>query len=255
MGATPTHRKNLTEKNAMLKGLIILLYYDRHNLVHNALDSIRHLQYDNYVVYAIDDGSEVALKPIVEMHYADINDKFIHIRIDDSIAQKEKQGGTRIGNYINKAMAEASADFVVILCDDDALVPEYFGHLDKWFTKHSEVVHCYSHIIDFNPLAQRVDVQLPVRSNLNYLGAVSGVGDNKLVISQIAWRPFSLTMERIYFPKNSGHGGRTMMSWFISALYQAFGDFQYTGFRSQFRGCFDGQLSKREEIYEGVECI
>jgi hypothetical protein len=48
----------------MLSFLLILAYYDRPRIVRNALNSIAHLQSENWELVVIDDGSPRPIKPI-----------------------------------------------------------------------------------------------------------------------------------------------------------------------------------------------
>ena len=51
-----------------MKILIILMYYERPNMVRFALDSIAAQDYDNFEVAVIDDGSLNHIEPIVETY-------------------------------------------------------------------------------------------------------------------------------------------------------------------------------------------
>ena len=63
----------------MNKFIIILAYYNRPKLVLHALESIKNLDYDNYEVHFIDDGSTERGEPVVRDFCSEIIDKFIII--------------------------------------------------------------------------------------------------------------------------------------------------------------------------------
>src|SRR5258706_11440151 len=52
--------------NNMLKIQILLMYYDRPNIVKNALNSIKEMNYDNWELVFLDDGSVTSGESIVK---------------------------------------------------------------------------------------------------------------------------------------------------------------------------------------------
>jgi glycosyltransferase involved in cell wall biosynthesis len=135
----------------MNKILIVLAYYNRPKIVLNALESIKNLNYNNFEVCFIDDGSEFKGEPIVREVCSNIIDKFKFKYIDNTIEQKKLQGGSIHGKYMNDAILESDSDIVIILCDDDALFPNYLNDLNNFFNYNPNDVWCYSHVKFFNP--------------------------------------------------------------------------------------------------------
>ena len=77
-----------------IKFLIIIAYYNRPEIVKNALNSIVDLNYDNYEVAFVDDGSEAKGEDIVTAIFPqEILDKTSFYRCDDTAIQKQQQGG------------------------------------------------------------------------------------------------------------------------------------------------------------------
>jgi glycosyltransferase involved in cell wall biosynthesis len=118
------------------KILILLFYYNRPNLVKIALNSIKIHNYNNWEIAFIDDGSEEPGEPIVREILSEHLDKIKFYNTNDSIDIKmlrSKEHGSIFGKYAQQAVEESDADIVMMLCDDDALYPEYFNNLNKYF--------------------------------------------------------------------------------------------------------------------------
>lgn len=151
------------------KFLIILAYYERPNIVLNALDSILEMEYDNYEVHFIDDGSVQRGEPIVREKCASIIDKFTFHYIDNTPEQKNKQGGSIHGKYLNIAIQESDADYVMILCDDDALHPSFFKEFNDFINQEGQSVkpYYYNHTIIYDCLVESWKMGLE-RGNKNH---------------------------------------------------------------------------------------
>lgn len=137
------------------KFLIILAYYERPKIVLNALESILEMDYDNFEVHFIDDGSRQKGEPIVRERCASIIDKFTFHYIDNTPQQKEKQGGSLHGKYLNIAIQQSDADYVMILCDDDAMNPSFFKEFNDFLNKENDKKpYYYNHVIIYNCLSE-----------------------------------------------------------------------------------------------------
>ena len=232
------------------KFLILLPYFNRPNLVHNALGSIRDLQYDNFIVAGIDDGSTIPLSEIVEMHYYDLKDRIKLYRINDTVQSKIDQGGSQVGRYLNRAIAESGADLILVLCDDDTLVPDVLTKANCWFNKdrdHSTLCGFY-HTIDYNPITQRPEMDLPVVGLHNYDVAVNGLCS--LDIGQMVWRIEACKKYGILFnyPQTA-----YLESHFFQRLFDVGGRAKFMGFVGQFKAMFPGMLSHRPDPYHNAE--
>lgn len=152
----------------MHKFLIILLYYDRPNMVKNALNSIKHLDYDNWELAFIDDGSKVCGEPVVRSMLPEYLDRIKFFRLNDTIEDKEKNEA-RYGSCMNQAIDESDADIVVVVCDDDALVSNYLTNLNNFFNNFPEELWAYCHVIEYNPETETAGPHLPIKiSALNH---------------------------------------------------------------------------------------
>jgi len=231
-----------------MKGLILLVYFNRPNLVHNALESIRQLKYLNYEVAAIDDGSDIPLKDIIEEHYYDIAPKFTHYQIKDSEAVKVSQGGSLQGKWLNIAMQNSDADFAVILCDDDALQPKYFKKAEEWLKSNPDEVYGYCHVVEFNPLTELPIPKACAPSGLNYTKALNG--RCMLDASQVLWRLAPVKRDGIAFPYPMT---TALDADFYQQMYLKYGPCKFMWVVGQWKGVFPGQLGKREHFFKGTE--
>jgi glycosyltransferase involved in cell wall biosynthesis len=135
----------------MNKFIIILAYYNRPKLVLHALESIKNLDYDNYEVHFIDDGSTEKGEPVVREFCPEIIDKFKFYYIDNTPEDKVRQGGSIHGKYMNDIIKNNESDVIIILCDDDALFPNYLSNLNKFFNENPNTMWAYSHVNYYNP--------------------------------------------------------------------------------------------------------
>jgi glycosyltransferase involved in cell wall biosynthesis len=175
--------------------LILLFYYDRPEMVKNALDSINKQTYRNYQVAVIDDGSENPfMDSYLEMVDISNSHKYTIMNTHHSAKQKQAQGGSMIGKFANQAMEMCGSDIVIMLCDDDALMPEYLQNLNTFFTNNPEANHCHSKVKFYNPTVEKYTEAKSTTDyrhsgstyhSLNKAGTVVCEGFDA---SQVAWR-------------------------------------------------------------------
>ena len=138
----------------MNKFLIILAYYERPKIVLNSLRSILNIDYPYFDVVFIDDGSKNKGEPIVREYCKDIIDKFKFYYIDNTIEDKVKQGGSIHGKYLNDAIYNSDADHVIILCDDDAIYPNFLTKLNNHINKNTNKKYFYHNMVLYNSLIE-----------------------------------------------------------------------------------------------------
>lgn len=228
----------------MIKILILLTYYERPNLVKNALRSIANSSYDNWEVAFIDDGVIHPGKPIVEKILPSSKVKFFASEMDSNA--KITSGGCFIGKYMNDAIKDSDADVAIMLSDDDELVPNYLENLNIFFSENN-VLSCYSNVYIYNPLKEKsVDVKTLSNSDPNWKGHVwFGQTTNcayKVDGSQVAWKLACNKVHGAWFdyPITMNHDAL-----FFTSLYERCGPSVYTGFISQYKAVFEDQLIKR----------
>lgn len=140
-------------KKKNLKILILTLYYDRPKMVISGLNSIlnNNKTYENWELIFVDDGSKISGRPIVEKILKDHLHKIRFYCIEDTVEQKLKQGGHRVGEFYNQAIKESDAEIVINLADDDVLYEDYLYNLNNWFNDHPEEPYSCSDLIWFDP--------------------------------------------------------------------------------------------------------
>jgi len=228
-----------------MKILILLVYYDRPNLVRNALDSIRALKVDancDFHVAAIDDGSVVPLEPIVKTHYPDIYNKFKFYRCDDTIAQKIAQGGSRMGEFMNSAIDFSDADGVCILCDDDALQSNMVIDACAWLVNNPDKACGYWHVVDYDPTKTPPSEELLREGQRNHLLPINGCCN--IDSSQGFWRREAVRSKGLRWP--SPQTSSLDICWY-QQLYNAFGPMTFMGFFGEYKARFSGTLGNRNE--------
>lgn len=52
------------------------------------------------------------------------------LNTEDSKENKLRRGGSMFGKYANIAMETIDSDIIIMLCDDDALIPDYLFNLN-----------------------------------------------------------------------------------------------------------------------------
>jgi len=227
------------------KFLILLFYYDRPRLVLNTLDSISKLNYDNYEVAFIDDGSLVEGEDIVIKDFSDLLGKTKFYYINTSVDEKIKNGGSIFGSYANEAIKNSDADIGIMLCDDDALTPDYLINLNLFFNRNPNINYCYSNLLFYNPEIESYkdfSIDSDSRSFLNNENTPINPC-RKIDMSQVAWKLNCNKEYNIWFPFP-----QTMdldLSLFTQ-LYEKFGNCMPTNFYGQVKGVFSGQLGNRE---------
>ena len=226
--------------------LILLFYYDRPEIVKNAIHSIKNQTYKNFKVAFIDDGSIFSGKSIVEKELGNdpILDKFLFYSTFDSPQDKENQGGSNMGKSANQAMGQIDSDITLILCDDDALMPGYLEYLNEFFQLNSEVTHCYSKLLFYNP-SKETYIQGTETSSYNHPGStyngLNGYEGPKpcsgFDASQVAWR----TSCNVSFPYPQTRA-------LDSVIYTQLRDYGLcypTNIYGQVKGAFQDQLGNR----------
>ena len=136
------------------KFLILLFYYERPKTFTNALHSILNINYSNFKVHVIDDGSINKAEPIIRNYCSSIIDKFIFTYITDTVEDKIQRGGSIFGNYANLAIENSEADHIIPLCDDDAIYPNFLEKLNDLLNQNPYEKQYYHHLALYDPLKE-----------------------------------------------------------------------------------------------------
>ena len=146
-----------------MKVLILLLYFERPNLVRHALRSVQQADehHRDWELVVIDDGSRTPVLPIVAEMLGAWHDRVAVIETRMSAGDKGRMG-CLTGLAMNQAIRRSDAEVGIMLCDDDALYPTYLRDLSHFFATHPEALSCYSRVIPFDAQTQRPEeVQRP----------------------------------------------------------------------------------------------
>jgi len=233
-----------------LKFLILLFYYDRPEMVKNALQSINESTYTNFTIAFIDDGSEFEGKPIVEeILKSELLGKVIFYNTNDSIENKLAQGGSVFGKLANEALQTTNCDIALMLCDDDALTPGYLEYLNEYFKLNPEVNHCYSKVLFYNPTKESYK-QSKETTDFNHVGTTYNLNHYNTPInpyckvdsSQVAWRIKCNLENNIWFPYPQT---RNLDASLYKQLYEKCGECYPTFIFGQCKGAFEDQLGNR----------
>lgn len=270
-----------------LEILIILAYYNRSNMVRNALNSIKNSEYKNWHLAFIDDGSDVPGAPIVreilgEYMQGPISGSLVREekwsketqgqvtlwRIDDTLEDKRSQNGTRHPEFMNRSILEcidSPESPVVILCDDDALLPTYLTDLNEYYKSNPETLHSFCHLIPFDPKKELPTIDLADKANgywLNKRGSIHPF--NAIDGSQSTYRKRVFSELGVRYP-SPAH--RCLDAALHQQLVDKAGLCPFNGIIGQFKGIFGDQLGQRnsgneyapidlpkppEELFNGV---
>jgi glycosyltransferase involved in cell wall biosynthesis len=227
------------------KILILLAYYNRPEMIVNALNSIKNQDYKNWELAFVDDGSEVPGAPIARKILKDHLEKIKFYNTNNTREDKVNQGGSIFGKYWNEAMYSSDADIAIMLCDDDALYPEYLKKLNEYYLNNN-VEYSYGNVSLFNPsiekgidnLANNLDTFL----NLHH-GPI--VPYNNVDASQVSWKIETIKRFNIKFayPKTAD-----LDADLYSQLYNCLGYCHYNGIITQYKGWHDDQLGNRKLV-------
>lgn len=231
----------------MNKILILLLYYERPNLIRNALKSVLRANehYHNWFLVVHDDGSKTPAAPIVQQVMAPAIDRVGIIRTEMTIQEKVDSGGLlgkQLNDIIQAALWDVNPDVILMLCDDDELHPLYLKNLDKFFTENTKATSCYSKVICFDPLKESTtDLAIredhPMAIKLNRW-EVPMNGCSRVDASQVAWRA-DCHRAGAWFQYPSV---KDQDAYFFQSLYEHCGPMMPTDFFGQYKGVHEKQL-------------
>lgn len=248
-----------------LEILIILVYYNRSNMMLNALNSIKNQTYKNWHLAFIDDGSMVPGAPIVkevlseymqgpisgtrvreEKWSKETQGQVTLWRIDDTLEDKRKQEGTRHPEYMNRSIlecVESPESPVIILCDDDALLPDYLSDLNEYYKSNPSTLHSFCHVIPFDPTKELPSEELASRASsfwLNKRGTIHPF--NAIDGSQSTYRRKVFSELGVRYP-SPAH--RCLDASLHQQLVEKAGLCPFNGIIGQYKGIFANQLGQR----------
>ena len=217
-------------------------------MVRNAIQSIVESDYKNWELAFIDDSdvpeSEIdlgTLFPVEDLHKIKI------YKTNDTRGNKLARGGSIFGGYANQAIQESDANIVIMLCDDDALIPDYLTNLNNYYKNNPSINYAHSHVIEFNPLLESYKNKQKSPSQLNFDGLI--VPFNNVDASQVSWRIECSKQGGVWFPSPKTNALDYVL---YTQLFNLYGNCHYTGFDGQYKAFHERQLG-RTNSYDYID--
>lgn len=231
-----------------MKILILMAYYNRPRMVEIALNSIKNQGYKNWQLAFVDDGSEFPGEPIVREILSEEIDKVIFFNTNHTAQDKINNGGSHFAGYWNTAMRMSNADIAIMLCDDDALYPDYLFNLSEYYKLNENIIYSYGHVSVFDPNKFNGfnNLSLNRDSSLNHTSPINPYC--MVDASQVSWRIKNVLEKNIAFPTPKTSDLDAQL---YGQLFNHFGNCVYNGIIAQYKGVHTDQLGKRTvDMYE-----
>ena len=153
-----------------MKAEVILLYTDRPILINNALRSIDSNRRNGgrFHISVIDDSTAKygVIKHIMWKKYRELYKLSSFFEIKDTLEDKIKRGDSIFGKYATEAIRASESDFVIILCDDDALFPNYIKELSNYYQKNPSVLWSWCSVSIYDPSKHNWDIIKKTEKNV-----------------------------------------------------------------------------------------
>ena len=228
-----------------MKFLILLFYYERPEFLKNALESVKNSTHKNWEMTIIDDGTKFpCLDQINEVFSFQerIDHRISYIQTFDSEERKNSRGGSQFGEYGNIAIKISNADVVFMLCDDDLLLPNYMGDLERFYEENTGVRYSYSHLKFYDPTLGHPGGENMVHDDYTrYLNSRSNPINpvRRVDSSQVSWRRKNWMDDGIAFPSPRTSNLDEVI---YGHMYAAWGECAFNGITGHWKGIHDGQL-------------
>jgi glycosyltransferase involved in cell wall biosynthesis len=224
-----------------LKFELIIPYYKRPEIVLNALDSVLKSNYKNWHLSFIDDSGDNSFEKTF-LNFGLDKSKITYIPILMKDEEKIKIGNSIFGKYVNEAIIKTDADIVILICDDDALLPDYMENLNKFYLENPNVMYAYCHLKFFDPEVEKYTDAKEDSSNFlnNYTGPIMGV--NNIDSSQVSFRKEAFICKNIWFPHPYTI---SLDAYVLGSMYNGWGPCHFIGSKGQCKGIFPNMLGKR----------
>jgi glycosyltransferase involved in cell wall biosynthesis len=236
----------------------MLAYYKRPKIVLNALESIIKLDYprSKFDFIFIDDSGDSDFQDTLDKYMEqDPNISYGYWPINQDDDLKQKQGGSTHGYMMNHAISLfGEDDIAIVLCDDDALFPDYLTNLSKFYTDNPEVMYAYSYVKYFDPSTQHYS-EASEHPKYFHHGSTYTLNQPNVPIdplckvdaSQVTWRTKCFTKDGVLFPYPQTRGLDAALFRQLTAKY---GPCYPTFFFGQYKGAFPDQMGNRGNDYQ-----
>ena len=234
-----------------LKILLVVPYFERPKMILNGLRAMEKINYDNYEICIVDDGSILyPIEKVIEKHNIKIKNLKI-INSKDTLENKAKRGSIH-GKFMNQAIKESDADIVIMHSDDDAVHEDYFSNLNSFYLKNPNCMYSYGHVIPFDPFEQ-VPCETLKYYNANKkwnTNAASGLNWTQPInpfcnvdATQVSWRSQCNKEHNIWLPEEQT---KNLDASFYQVMFETFGNCVFNGSTSVFKAFHKDQLTNRQ---------
>lgn len=214
-------------------------------MVRFALNSIKKQSYKNWELIFVDDSSIVPGEPIVREILSDDLDKIKFYNTNDP-DKKEGNGESVFGKYWNNGSLESNSDISIMLCDDDALMPNYLEKLVQWYKDNPNKNYSYCHLNIFDPYTIKSldDIGLNTDYILNHTSDIHPY--SMLDSSQVSWKTDAIRTHGVRFPSPKTSSLDAIL---YSQLASIYGLCPFNGIIGQCKGVHSDQLNVKEGKY------
>lgn len=225
------------------KFLVILFYYNRPNLVKNALNSLKNSEYTNWELAFIDDGSDIPGESIVKYTFSDLSNITFY-NSNDSIQDKIKRNGyqgSNMGMYGQQALVDSKSDYAIFLCDDDMILPSYLGNLNTFYNINIDKNYSYCHIKVYDP---KITIPSePFDKSLYHQNITEPTCPfYKLDMSQVSFNVKETLNQGIKFPYP--YTVNIDAEIFLQ-MYSRWGDITFNGIDGEYKAIYEDNLMRR----------
>lgn len=227
------------------KFLILLFYYERPDLLRNALLSVKDSTHEHWDMCVIDDGTNFPALEVIDScfdHEERVKHRINYVQTFDSEERKNARGGSQFGEYANTAIRTSDADIVIMLCDDDMIKPDYMSRLHEFYVNNQHVKYSYCHLEFYDPTNGLPSPENKVDDNYTrYLtsnrGPINPV--RRVDSSQVSWRRSSWIEDGISFPSPRTSN---LDEAIYGYMHSRWGDCVFNEINGQWKGIHQGQL-------------
>jgi len=225
------------------KFLIICFYYNRPNLVKNALYSLKNSNYTNWELAFIDDGSDISGEEIVKNIFVDTSNITFYNSYDTLEDKMKRRGhqGSNMGKYAQQALDSSKCDYGLFLCDDDILVPNYLEKLNEFYNNNLDKFYSYCHIKTYDP---KVEIPSEPFEKVTYHQNITEPTNPfyKLDMSQVSFNVKECQKEKIFFPYPLTVNIDAEV---FLQMYQKWGNITYNGIDGEYKAIYEDNLMRR----------
>lgn len=178
-----------------------------------------------------------------------------YIAPQDTMKQKKGHSHSRMGWALNRAVSESDSDLIMMLCDDDLIIPGASAKILQWFEDNQAEQWAYGNSIPFDATGD-FDKGLPVYEGKDWISGELTTSEpdykrirtpaaNVLGVQEVVWRRPSMINANIKWLDQS-HPNRQPID--HQVFHQMDERFKlgcpFIGFPIQYKGCWAGQVSR-----------